>query len=691
MRFKLSALILLGFFICFFLEAQEEEFPSLDEIIEEIASSSDVELDYSTLFTVLEDLYYNPINLNTAGVEDLRRVIFLTEFQIHNIILYRDRNRGFQTLYELQFVVSLDILTIKRLLPFVSVDRVDDTRELKLKNALRYGRSDLFVRYQRLLQEKRGYAEIPDSILEQNPDKNRYLGCPNKVYTRYGYRYRNQVYWGITAEKDDGEQFFRGAQKYGFDFYSAHFQINNIGRVKRLIIGDFLTEFGQGLTLWSGMSFGKTSQALNIIKRPRGVNRYTSVNENEFFRGTALTLNFGNFDFTGFVSYKPIDGSVGVDTTYQEYEEYVSSFLNTGYHRTPSEIARRKTVQEFVTGGNVTWNTGFMKIGATGVYTEFSVPFNTGNTPYRYFEFEGKSNANFGVDYITSFRKVNLFGEMSMSRNLGYAMLHGAVVDLVPEVKMSIIHRHYEPNYQALYSVPFSEGNRSFNESGTYLGFEIFPIRNWSIDAYFDSWKYPWLRYGVHGPSTGYEYLVQLNYYPERYLDMYFRYKHQHKLRNNPEDIVGMRTLTDYELSRYRYQINYNPNSNWRLQNRIEVSQYNMNNNNEWGYLIYQDIQYRLDKIPMVLTIRLAMFETVWNTRIYAYEPDVLYAFSIPAYYSHGIRTAFVMRYSVLDNLDMWFKIADTYFHDQEGLGQGLDYIEGKNRTDIKLQIRYKF
>jgi len=108
----------------------------------------------------------------------------------------------------LQFVPSLDLLSIKRLLPFVTVADIEKDDNIKFANMLKYGRSDLFIRHQRLLQEKAGYLPIADSILELNPDKSRYLGSPDKLYTRYSYRYRNRILWGFTAEKDDGEQFF---------------------------------------------------------------------------------------------------------------------------------------------------------------------------------------------------------------------------------------------------------------------------------------------------------------------------------------------------------------------------------------------------------------------------------------------------------------------------------------------------
>jgi hypothetical protein len=693
MRSKLYILLLLVV-LPFVTFSQEETINSLDEIVEEIASSSDAELDYTSLFQALEELYYNPLDLNSASEDDLKDMLFLTEFQIYSLVKYRQKFGAYKTLYELQFVDGIDGITLKRLLPFVTVQENKDQPTTDLAKLFGYGMHTGFVRYQRLLQEKAGYDEIPDSVLSIDPDKSRYLGSPDKLYYRHTYKYKDRLFYGITMEKDDGEQFFKGAQKYGFDYYSGHFQINKIGVIKKLIVGDFTAQFGQGMTMWSGMSFGKTSSSTNIIKKARGINKYSSVNESAFFRGQAMTLQFGKFNFTEFVSYKSLDA--GIDTVsfdgFDEEEQYVSSFLESGYHRTPSEVAKRKTIKEFVTGANLNWAEENFRIGATGVYYGFSQPIVGNSAVYRYFDFSGTENANFGVDYLVSVQKVKVFGETSMSSNLGWASVNGAVFDFVPEFKMSVVHRYLRQDYQALYAQPFSEGNKPNNETGLFIGTEIFPKKNWKVSAYFDSWKYPWLRYGVGGPSSGNEYLVQVTHFPQRNLEVYFRMKYETKQKNDPDTETGVRPLSDYSSSKYRLHMSYTANNEWKLRSRAELARYSINGVAEWGYTIYQDFVYKPAKLPLTFNARIAVFETEsYNTRIYAYEPDILYGFSIPAYYGQGSRLIFVVKYSATDNLDFWFRIANTYYADQTDLGSGLDAIEGNNRTDIKLQLRYKF
>ena len=53
--------------------------------------------------------------------------------------------------------------------------------------------------------------------------------------------------FGVVGDKDAGEQFFKGAQKYGFDFYSFHFFARKIGSMQALALGDFTVNMGKAL------------------------------------------------------------------------------------------------------------------------------------------------------------------------------------------------------------------------------------------------------------------------------------------------------------------------------------------------------------------------------------------------------------------------------------------------------------
>src|SRR3546814_1029555 len=76
----------------------------------------------------------------------------------------------------------------------------------------------------------------------------------------------------------------------GFDFYSAHLLLKpSRGVFKKIVLGDYLLQFGQGLVLWNGFSLGKGPAALNIARQGRGIRAHSSAGESYFFRGLATT------------------------------------------------------------------------------------------------------------------------------------------------------------------------------------------------------------------------------------------------------------------------------------------------------------------------------------------------------------------------------------------------------------------
>jgi hypothetical protein len=313
-------------------------------------------------------------------------------------------------------------------------------------------------------------------------------------------------------------------------------------------------------------------------------------------------------------------------------------------------------------------------------------------SPDNQFHFRGRENLNFSIDYQFSFRDFYFFGEEAISQNGGKAFLNSIMVRLAPQLSLSVLHRYYDKNYQAYYSNSFGETSTVQNETGLYFGMEILPRKNWKITSYFDTYRFMWLKTGIDAPSQGHEWFIQADYQPTRDFNIYLRIKNEIKQKNQQTD-QGIDPLTDEKLLKIRLDLSYQVNQQLALKNRVEITRFEeINIPAEYGLMMYQDIFYALKEIPLSMNLRFAVFDTEsYNTRIYAYESDLLYAFSIPAYYSSGTRFYFNLKYSVSRSIDFWFKYSQTYYADKEVISSGLDQINGNAKSELKAQVRIHF
>jgi hypothetical protein len=76
----------------------------------------------------------------------------------------------------------------------------------------------------------------------------------------------------------------------GPDFKSGSLFIREAKVLKQLAIGDYQVQFGQGLTCWNSMAFGKSSFSVQVKRNAQNLRPYSSVNENSFFRGAGATF-----------------------------------------------------------------------------------------------------------------------------------------------------------------------------------------------------------------------------------------------------------------------------------------------------------------------------------------------------------------------------------------------------------------
>ncbi|MCB0819049.1 MAG: helix-hairpin-helix domain-containing protein [Bacteroidetes bacterium] len=665
----------------------------IEKKIENLAETTSEDVDYTNILENLSFFQDHPLELNTADKDQLEQLLMLDEFQISNLLAHRERFGKFLSVYELQAVEGFDLPTIYRLLPYVKVTRDLNRLNISFRDMIKYSTNEMFLRVTQNIEEQKGFSPATEEELAASPN-SRYLGSPQRVFARYRFRYGNYFSAGITAEKDAGEEFFKGSQKQGFDFMTAHFAVRNIGKLKSLNIGDYQAQFGQGLTFWSGFAFGKTADAMNVKRSAQGLKPYTSVNENLFLRGVATSWTLGKFEITAFGSDKKVNSNASaVDSVSQDIQAF-SSFNLSGYHRTVSELQDKANLREQIYGSHIKFSRRRLELGLTGVSYNYSADLQRSNDPYNEFEFQGRKNTNLGVDYNYIYRNFNFFGEAARSINGGTAVTSGLIASLDPRFSLSMLYRNFSRDYHGIYTAAISEGSRNINEKGMYVGFVAKPIKYFTVSAFIDRWNYPWLKYLVDAPTNGYDGLIQVNYTPSKAVDMYFRYRDRNRPRNNSLDEEA---VIDYPIGQlqknYRFDIVYKISPSFRLRNRVELVRFSQPGlETQSGYMILQDIVYKPLSKPVSFSFRYALFDTDgYNTRIYAYENDVLYSFSIPAYYYKGSRTYLTLKYNLTRKIDLWFRYAQFFYANRSSTGSGLTEVQGPVRSDFRVQARISF
>ena len=662
-------LLILLFLPCA-VSAQEDVL--IKELLDGIVDDLPEDFDFSELSERLIFFKKHPINLNRTNPEELKSLFFLSPLQIANFFSYRSINNKLIDVLELQAIPGFDDQTIQKVLHFVRINEADLRERITFKNLMHIAENDLVIRYARTLEEQKGFKNLPGS---------RYLGTPEKLMLRYKYNFSNRLTASLVMEKDAGEKLS--------PFIAANLTIHDMGKVKKLIIGDYNLQFGQGLTLWSGFGFGKGPDVASVVKKDDGLKPNSSANEYSFFRGIGAKIGLAkNINLTSFWSDRKYDASITADN---EGNEVISTLNETGYHRTSSEINNRNKISQNTYGAAFEYNENALNLGLIIYQSNYSKAFITDDPAYRLFNFTGKQLTNLGFHYNYTFKNIYFFGEVAKSLKGGTALMNGLLISLSNQVSAVVLQRRYEKNYHNFFNQAPAESGGS-NENGFYAGLNISPSKKWMLSLYADYFKFPWLKFRVDAPSQGYELLAQLNYTPSKTFKAVMRYKSELKQQNTDLD-APINYLDNVKRQSLRTDANWKLNKIMSLQNRIEVSAYQKGDiKTEFGYLIYQDFAFAPLRAKLSANLRISYFNTPsYNTRLYAYEDDILYNFSFGVYSGKGFRNYLNIKYKLLKNTDMWLRYALFYYKNIEVIGSGLDEINGNEKSEVKFQLRYQF
>ena len=634
---------------------------NLDEVVLDIynAVTELGEIDYEQLQSDLYTLHESPIDLNHTSEEELSQLHFLSPRQIDDILLYADKH-PFESLYELRMIQSLADYEIRDLLPFVQItnDQSQTANALNAKDIFRYAKHEVLTR-------------IDARNIEAFEGTD-----PMYVQTRYRFDYQRRVIFGLQLRRPAGGD----AQSLQ---YGAYLQLRDIGHLHTLVAGNFQASFGQGLVLAPVFRSGKSAYVTSVGQTTEGLRYYSSV-AGAGLHGAGATLRWEwnqstRLDVSALYSLQRANDS-------------------TWHHLVGANLTvRHKRLQVQLTAIENIWSDSIH-------------PYR--NAAYNQHYFRGYNQAVLGASARYNHGWFDVFGEVATTQNYqspipldraarqritndqsreahwGLGLIAGSRFYPTEGVSLIALYRYYSPYFDNALGYAFSETSRLGDENGGYLGFEISRLKNWRFWGYGDLFYFSGPKYGIpQYPSLGYDALFEMQYHKPLNSKLSTL---NYSLRLRAKQKGGLGTYSSRAWFDYQ-------SGGWSLRTNIDANLVQSPITNEqspitYGVSVFQDIAYDFTPYtvhhPLSLRLRLQFFDAQnWDNRIYCYEYDVLYAYSIPAVYGLGGRAFLCLRWQILPQLTLYFRASETLY----AKSWAASHSRPQTRTDLHLLLRATF
>lgn len=577
-------------------------------------------------------------NLNDLSYEEAVNCLQLTDYQYYKLQLYKEDFGQLYSFYELCAIEGFTEADMRRLSAVADIAPPPKSCPA-FRDLVKSSKTVFWLRYGQVLERQAGY----DTSLA-----NHYDGSPMHLQFRYDYSVSSRFGIRFAGEKDPGESFFRGAQKYGFDHYSGAVYIRDIRCVKQAVAGDYRLNFGQGLVLGSSMMSGKGAGVSAFRRFGEGVRPVATTNESQMFRGLAFMLGDSRWSGGGFAGFVT--------------ESALSAFGGSLAYR----------------GARFSAGTQFVSYGESS---------DSAKTKDRWVSFFHPKDINASVSYQLVAGRQLFFGEMAVDGRGHPAVLQAAYIPVAPVFQVATLVRFYATGYHSPMGSGFRVSSGECGEFGCYTTGHLVLSRNVEADLFCDYYRLLWLSYLTDKPAQGMDAGIALTCRLPRRSEITVRYRWKSKSKNEGEDAYLHRLQ---EQSRHRFRVQWNASPFPFLKTKTEISMaFNKESGaTQWrkGLLMYQDLALTLPKPQLSFHLRVAYFDTdSYDERMYAYENDVYYAFTVGSYYYQGMRAYLLLRYKIR-KFSVWLRLSQTHYLNRREVGSGLTKIDKPHKTELKVQ-----
>lgn len=636
-----------------------------ERYLNEVMTAEDAESEaWERTYELLCELEQHPLNLNDVSREQLEELPFLSAQQIEELMEYRDRYGAMKSAGELRMIRSLGDAQRRLLTYFIYIDDTEPPRKKSLDDLLRHGHHELTATMRVPFNKRKG-------------DEKGYLGDPYRHWFRYQFTYGDNVKLGLVGSKDAGEPFFAHRNKWGYDYYSPYLQLKNIGAIETLVLGNYRVSMGLGLVMNNSFGLGKIAMLQNMGRSTNTLRAHSSRTD-DYLQGVGGTIRLTKWlRSTAFVSYSAMDATLNRDST-------AKTILTSGYHRTETEMGKKHNLHALKTGGSLRYEAHGLHLGMNALYVHLDRSLHPGTgTLYKRNYPLGQDFLNTSLDYGYVCHKLALNGETALDKSGHIATINTLNFRLSDEVSMMALQRFYSYKYTSLDAQSYSDGGRTQNESGIYLGMTWQPSPKLRFSTYADYAYFAWARYQVSQSSHSWDQLLQM-----AYTGHHWNFGARYRVRMKQQDDEKKKALENHWEHRGRLSAEYTNDGGLGCRTQIDGG-YCAYGDGEWGAMISESVSYTREWLR--LNAGAGYFRTdSYDSRVWLYEQGPLYTYSMNQFSGKGIRYWLMARANLGKNLLLTAKIGITDYFDRNQIGSSYQLIDGSSQTDLDIQLRWR-
>ena len=638
--------MIIYFLLCQSAISQKRTDSSLiSDIAEELSLDYDDISSASNILELLEELADTPININEADEKEISRLFFLSGYQIKSLIYHIQTTGKIMSIYEIASIPGFSKQIAERMSPFLILENTSN-----ISNNSR-ARRDLITNLSFKPGEK-------DTTL---------LGSHHKILTKYKASH-GKFQYGFTIEKDAGERFIDKKTKTP-DFLSGYVMFDGDRFLKRLVIGDYVAKIGQGININTKFITSISLTGNDFSSGKDDIKGHTSSDENNFFRGIAA--EFGTDRLNMFLMFSHHDIDATIETDADSEHSYVVGLYDTGLHTKETYLKRKNALTETSYMGNISYNFNMVKVGVTWSRNQFSIPFRSTN-------FTGDEISSYSGYYHANLNRVTLYGEISTNDFKNKNFVQGVKLRPDDRLSVNVLYRNYSAEYISFHGR--GPGLNSNDETGLFGNFKLELSSHLFITSGIDLSKKSRISYRNNFPTKRLKAEIRADYEMSDKIGLQLAYTVRTST-NNGDGGIGMPSIEERKTKGIKATAKFQLSESFALTLRTESKKITQTGSR--GYATAIDVNYRFRTIPMTIWFRSCLFKTDdWDSRIYLYENDLLYSYSVPALSGEGYRNYLMIKYSIGQTADIRVKYSIKGLWGDDGV---------TNTDELKFQLKLRF